>query len=277
MMLKTLASTALIFLFLIAPTVGQGKGFKLSTEDELKEDVSQGPCRNDDRFEAVKKLFVKMGAAESDFHIDKFKGVQNITLTKKGKTAETIIIGAHYDKVSSGCGTIDNWTGIVIMAHLFRAISNINTEKTYLFVAFDREEDGLLGSEAMVKNIPKDARAGYCSMVNLDSFGLGYPMVLENMSTLAMIKSAVEMGKELNVKVDKMSVPGAGADSMSFTAKDMPAITISGMTDKWASYLHSSNDQMKYVLPASVRLGYNFTLQYVGRLDAGACGMFRKK
>src|SRR5438067_10694100 len=143
---------------------------KLVTDDEIKAEISLAPCTNEDRLDAVKKLFQASGATDDDISVQKYKGIQNLVVTKKGKSDETIVVSAHYDKVRYGCGAIDNWTGIVIIANIYRTLRNIETEKTLLFVAFDEEELGLFGSNAMVKAIPKDRREVYCSNINLDSF-----------------------------------------------------------------------------------------------------------
>src|SRR5688572_5447914 len=116
-----------------------------------------------------------MGAPASDISVEKFDGVENITLLKRGSTPEVIVIGAHYDKVSHGCGAIDNWTGVVAIAHLYRTIKDQPLKKSVLFVGFGREEDGLVGSKEMVRAIGKEGRARYCAMVNIDSLGLGVP------------------------------------------------------------------------------------------------------
>ena len=250
---------------------------KVATLDEITEDLKSAPCKNSERFDAVKKLFQKMGAAETDIWIPENKDLRNIVLTKKGKTAETVVVGAHYDKVSDGCGVIDNWSGIVVLANVYRTLSSIDTEKTYIFAAFDKEELGLFGSDAMVKGIAKEARAGYCSMVNLDSFGLGLPFILENASTSSMVKAAKNLGTELKIPVKSMSFAGADADSTSFKNKDIPAITLSGLTENWPSYLHSPNDQLKYTNLSERRIGYQFTLNYLVKIDAGTCDMFRGK
>lgn len=255
----------------------QGDHRKVTSEEQLKEDVSSGPCKNKERLEAAKKLFQKMGATESDIQIEKYGDLQNLVLTKQGKSTETIIVGAHYDKVSDGCGTIDNWSGIVILAHLFRALGQVDMQKTYKFIAFDSEESGLLGSKAMVKKMPKESRASVCSMVNLDSFGLGAPFILQNASSAKMTEMAKELGAELKWHVNIASIPGADADSSSFVEKDIPAITISGLTDKWQDYLHSSKDKIDNVIPASLTAGYSFTLLYLGRVDGKSCDAFRKK
>lgn len=193
---------------------------KYRTDEELREDLKLGPCKNSERLEGVKKFFHQMGAAESDISAERIKDVQNVIITKKGKTDETVIVGAHYDKVSDGCGTIDNWTGIVILGNLYRTLREFDTEKTYLFVAFDKEEIGLVGSAAMAKSIPKEKRASYCSMINLDSFGFSYPQVLANASTSKMTAVAKDLAAEIKMPFSNASLGGvADADSSSFWLK----------------------------------------------------------
>jgi hypothetical protein len=244
-------------------------------EEALKADLAAGPCKNSDRLQAVKDLFKRNGVAESDIRVDKLKDVQNVVLSKKGKTDEWVVIGAHYDKVRDGCGIIDNWSGIVILAHLYKAMAATETQKSYLFVAFDREEEGLKGSAAMTKAIPKEERPKYCSMVNLDSFGLGYPVVLENASSSKMVKLSVDLGKELKVPVTPITIEGADSDSSSFKEKGIPAITLSALSAKWAEYMHTSKDKMENVVIGSVRIGFLFSREYVARVDAGSCAAFK--
>ncbi len=276
-------ASALVLFFVVnnlaQPTASpaQPKPPRVSTEEELKEDLAAGPCKNGERTEAVRKLFMKMGVPESEISSEKVKDIQNVMVTKKGKTNETVVIGAHYDKVNSGCGIVDNWSGVVILAHLMRTLRDAETQKTYVFAAFDREEEGMKGSAAMVKAIPKDARPNYCSMVNLDSFGLGYMVILANASSPSMIKFATDLGTELKTPVTPLSISGASSDSASFKGNDIPAITLSALSDRWVEVMHSQNDKIENVIPGSVRIGYRFSLEYISRIDAGGCAMFRTK
>ena len=249
----------------------------LATENDLKEDLKLVPCKNSERLEAVKKFFQKMGAAENEISAEKIKGIQNVLVTKKGETDEIVIVGAHYDKVSEGCGAIDNWTGIVIIGNIYRTLRNFATHKTYIFVAFDREETGLEGSAAMAKSIPKENRLSYCSMVNLDSFGFGYPQVLVNASNSKMTAAAKALADELKMPFSTASLAGvADADSTSFNNKDIPAITFHGLSNEWPKYLHSSKDQLENINSGSVRIGYAFVIEYIKKIDPGSCGIFRK-
>jgi Zn-dependent M28 family amino/carboxypeptidase len=255
----------------------QGTGIKIASEAEIKENLQLVPCKNEERLAAVKKLFQTLSAADSDITVEKSKDLQNLVVTKKGKSDETIVVGAHYDKVKDGCGAIDNWTGIVIIANLYRTLKNVSTDKTILFVAFDREESGLLGSEAMAKAISKDKRANFCAMVNLDSFGFSYPQILDNTSSPRLSDLAKELMKELKLPFLHASLAGtADADSTSFIKKDIPAITFHGLSNDWQKFLHSSNDKLENVNTSSVFVGYQFLLRYLAKVDSSGCGAFRK-
>ncbi|MEP6944663.1 MAG: M20/M25/M40 family metallo-hydrolase [Acidobacteriota bacterium] len=250
---------------------------KISTKDEIAEDIKAVPCKNGDRLEAVKTLFKKMGAADSDMSVETQGSIHNLVVTKRGTSDEIVIIGAHYDKVSEGCGAIDNWTGITIIAHLFRTMNGTTPAKTYRFVAFDSEESGLKGSDAMAKAITKESRPNYCSMINFDSFGFTYPSTFSNGSSPKMVAVAKTLSAELKIPFADARIEGADADSSSFLARDIPAITFDGLGTDWQKYLHTSNDKVGNVNISSVFVGYSYALRYVGIVDAAACGEYRKK
>lgn len=248
---------------------------KISTEDELMADVKVGPCKNEERIEAVKALFKRMGASDADIKVEKIDKAQNVVVTKKGKTDEIVVVGGHYDKVDVGCGIVDNWSGIVILAHLYRTISTMDTNKTFVFAAFDREELGLVGSRDMAKAIPKDMRAKYCTMVNLDSFGMGYPFILENASNSKLVKLAKELGESLKVPVNFAEIPGANSDSTSFNEVKIPAITLSALSPKWPEVMHQPKDKIEAVVPESIRVGYQFVLRYIAKMEEAGCAAYK--
>jgi Zn-dependent M28 family amino/carboxypeptidase len=265
-----------LFAVTLSQAIAQSQSPTISTLEDIGQDLKMVPCKNADRLAAVEKLFQKMGATDADISVEQLRDVQNVVVTKKGKSDETIIVGAHYDKVSDGCGAIDNWTGIVIIANVYRTFRSVETTKTIKFVAFDKEEQGLIGSSAMVRAIPKEKRALYCSMVNVDSFGFGYPQVLENTSSAKMTAVAKALAAEMKLQLNTASLATADADSSSFIDNGIPAITFHGLSKDWQRYLHSSNDQLENVKPASVHLGYRFLLPYLAKIDAGGCNDYKK-
>ncbi|MDQ2745944.1 MAG: M28 family metallopeptidase [Acidobacteriota bacterium] len=254
-------------------TFAQQSNSPVSTEEALTESVKLAPCEAKERLAAVKKLFAAMGVKDDEMSVEKYDkdSLANIVVRKKGKSADTIIIGAHYDKTADGCGAIDNWTGISIVAHLLKTLRQVETEKSYIFVAFDKEENGLFGSDAMAKAIPKENRAQYCAMINFDSFGFTVPFALQNASSSKLTAIAKKVGEENQFKLVEVAFYDADADSSSFKSRSIPAITFSGLDANWQKYLHSKNDQLEKIDMRSVYLGYRFGLLFAVKLDSMNC------
>ncbi|HRH42545.1 MAG TPA: M20/M25/M40 family metallo-hydrolase [Pyrinomonadaceae bacterium] len=270
-------NTLLIFIFAFNLFAQQSNSI-ISTQESLTESVKLAPCESKERLETVRKLFAQMDDKEDEITIEKFnkEKIKNVVVKLKGKSDETVIVGAHYDKTDEGCGAIDNWTGVSIIAHLYKTLRQMQTEKSYIFVAFDKEELGLLGSDAMVRAIPKESRSKYCAMVNLDSFGFTAPFSLQQATNSKMVEIAKEIAEEGKIKFVDVLIEGADADSSSFKRNKIPAITFSGLDNKWQTYLHSKNDQFERINMASVYLGYRFALAFIGKLDSIGCSELTK-
>jgi Iap family predicted aminopeptidase len=252
---------------------------RLSTVEEIGGDLALLDCGEESRYDAVSRLFTKLGAPPVDVSDFLHRKVRNLVVRKPGDTSgtasETIVVGAHYDKTELGCGAVDNWTGIVAMAHLYSTMRRVTTEKSLLFVAFDDEELGLIGSHAMVRDIPKRERARYCAMINLDSFGLSTPQVLDNASNRRLRDLAAELALEMDVPFDHARVEVANADSSSFLRKKIPAVTLHGLSSDWYEILHTERDQPSMVNPTSVYLGYRLALALLAKLDGEPCDAYR--
>ena len=247
----------------------------ISTLEEIADNFVQVPCANKDRLTSARALFEKMQATAPEISIAKFPGVENLVVRQNGTSDETIVIGAHYDLAELGCGAVDNWTGIVAVAHLYRTIRTLKTRKTVLFVAFGREEKGLIGSKAMVNAIPKDQIPQYCAMINIDSFGLAAPFALEGSSSGKLMRVAKEVSNQMHISFARIAISQADSDSSSFIAKKIPAVTLSGLSNEWQSILHTSFDQAKKVKPESVYLGYRLALAMWSRIEEAPCEAFR--
>lgn len=252
----------LILIFFINVLFTQQSDGKISTDKDIKADIELAPCENEERFESVKNLFSKMGAKDENVAVQKFQNGENLIVTKKGKTDEIVVVGAHYDKTSSGCGVIDNWTGIVIAANLYRSLKDTPTEKTYKFVAFGKEEVGLFGSKAMVKTISAENLPKYCAMVNLDSFGFTTPQAIENISDEKLMNLARQTSTEMKIPYFQMKVAGASSDSASFREAKIPAISIHGMAENWRDYLHTDKDAVSEIDFQTIYTSYLFALNF---------------
>jgi Zn-dependent M28 family amino/carboxypeptidase len=276
--LKRIATGALAQLFLLTICLlanAQQSAIKISTPEEIKAEFSSLPCKNDERLAAVKALFEKAGAPASDISVEQYKNVENLVIRKQGTSADIIVVGAHYDKVPDGCGAVDNWTGIVAIAYLYKTLKDASPSKTVLFVAFGKEEKGLIGSRAMVDAIAKEQLGQYCAMINIDSLGLAPPQILDNASSKKLGELAENVAKEMKMPFSHAGVGGADADSSSFIRKKIPALTIHGLSNQWSSILHSRNDQLSKVNHISVYLGYRLALALLANLDASSCDKYR--
>lgn len=79
----------------------------------------------------------------------------NIIAILPGKNRNRIlIIGGHYDTVANTAGIADNASGSVLVLEAARHLSQLKgkLDHTILFVHFDLEEYGLLGSRAFVRD-----------------------------------------------------------------------------------------------------------------------------
>jgi len=251
---------------------------RISTAEEIKSEFDSVPCKNGDRLKSVKALFEKMGAKPEEIAVEKVRGVENVVVRKTpaNDSTEKIVIGAHYDKVANGCGAIDNWTGVVTVAHIYRAVKDLPLKRNIIFVAFGQEEKGLLGSSAMAGAIKKEQIAEYCAMINVDSLGLGIPQVADNMSNKKLIDFTESLAKDMKAPFAHGPIAGGDSDSTSFNRKKIPALTIHGMINGWEKILHSSNDNPSKVNHESVYLGYRLALALLVRVDEADCQAFRE-
>jgi Iap family predicted aminopeptidase len=269
-------SAALILLFSL-PAVARQQPTGLSTPDDVANDFKDVPCKSKERIEAVRALFIRMGANASDITTQKFRDAENLVVKLPGRTDDTVILGAHYDFVSYGCGAIDNWTGIVAMIHAYGSIRSLERQKSVLFVAFDNEEKGLVGAKAMVNAIAKEDLPRYCAMMNLDSFGLARPFVLKNTSSPSLADVAAGVASTMEDPPYTATINDADADSSAFLARKIPAVTLVGVSKDWPSILHSKKDQKEKIDTRNVYLGYRLTLALWNRIDQAPCDAFRER
>lgn len=259
------------------PTEAPAAAPRISSQEEISAEFNAVPCKNKDRLTAVKALFEKMGAASEDISVEKAGGVENVLVRIAGTAAaeEKIVIGAHFDKTADGCGAIDNWTGIVSIAHIYRTMKSLKPNRTLIFIGFGEEEKGTVGSRALVDKIKKEEVAGYCAMINIDSLGMTIPQAADNLSGKKMIEVTADVARQMGIEFTHGKIEG-GSDSGTFLYKKIPAITIHGLTANWPKILHSVNDTAKNVNPQSVYLGYRLGLGLLAKVDESPCDAFRE-
>ena len=96
----------------------------------------------------------------------------NVIATKVGSVfpEQQIIIGGHFDAVSVSPGADDNASGTAAVLECARVLQDIDTRMTFIFIAFDGEELGLVGSVHYVDGAV-ERNDDIVVMVNADMIG----------------------------------------------------------------------------------------------------------
>lgn len=160
----------------------------------------------------------------SDAAVEKRTGY-NVIGTLKGKTDETLVLGGHYDSVSAGPGAGDNASGTAVVLELARVMaSKPQPQHTLIFVGFDAEELGLLGSRAYVDALSPEQLNKMRAMLNFDMLGAGGgPLLLMGDGNVSLL--ARSSAKELNIDARNGQLPAnAGSDHESFARRGVDTV-----------------------------------------------------
>jgi Iap family predicted aminopeptidase len=164
---------------------------------------------------------------------------RNVIATLKGTDLpnEKIIIGGHLDSWDLSTGAIDNGIGsfaILDIARTFKAL-NLKTKRTIEFVMFMGEEQGLLGSRAMVEEYKQKGTIEQVKyMVNLDATGnpvginsAGAPQTEAFFKAIGQKISAVDS----TYKNTFASSAGLHSDHQPFMLEGVPTLGFMGRLD----------------------------------------------
>ncbi|MEK7232800.1 MAG: M28 family peptidase, partial [Elusimicrobiota bacterium] len=199
------------------------------SDEEMYGRMDRLPSTNSERMKFIVDLFKLGGAKDGDIVLqDADRGRNNVIVTKKGKTDRVIVIGGHYDKVSEGLGKIDNGTGSTMVANLYQALQDVDTDATIVFVAFAREEEGLYGSRAYVRSLDKAKLGKIDAMINLDTLAVDGTFSWKNNSTRAVLDRLAQVSRESGHALKEDYLNGGDADSSTFRDAGIPAVTVYG-------------------------------------------------
>jgi Iap family predicted aminopeptidase len=232
--------------------------------------IQDVPQKNTARQQRVKALFEEAGCGglvteQKVKHSD----YSNVICTLPGDTDETVIVGAHFDKVVRGTGAIDNWSGASLLASLYQSLAGTKRHHTFLFVAFCEEELGLVGSDFYASNMSKVDVARAEAMINLDTLGLSPTKVWVHRADKDLVAALAAVAHSLELPIGEMDVERVGsADSESFSGKRIPRITIHSLTAQTFPILHSNQDTLAQLHADDYYDTYRLVSGYLVYLDA---------
>ncbi|MGF1537107.1 MAG: M28 family peptidase [Elainellaceae cyanobacterium] len=128
-----------------------------------------------------------------------------------------VIIGAHYDSVPGSVGANDNASGTALVLELARRLADDPLAQWVWFVAFDAEERGVAGSQALVASLP--FRFNVSGMINFEMLGLNDQLLATGTPELTNVAQAavptISVVSDLGV-----------SDHYPFDAQDVPVLVL---------------------------------------------------
>lgn len=192
-----------------------------------------------------------------------------------GESPEAILIGAHRDVTGTLQGAEDNASGTAAMLELARVLAKSPRRLTYIFVSFDAEEIGLVGSREYVRKLAGDnIRLAIClDMVGQKGaqFVVGYNTVSSGKRSAvwsyAFLRQFVfeEQGREsrlpnrqhLHLSLWQQTVQSTSTDSGSFVAEGIPGIglRVSGTGPDYKRVpIHTTADMIENISAETLQL-----------------------
>ena len=164
-----------------------------------------------------------------------FRGGANLIAEMKASDeAPVIIIGAHYDSVGNA-GADDNATGIAAMMTIAEQIANEEQTFTYRFMAFDREEKGLIGSKAYAQNLRRQNKTSQVKgvftmdMIGYDGDGDGgfHSIDCGREDSIPLTAATLDAIDIKGLPLERVEACSSRSDHGSFWNVGVPAVVIS--------------------------------------------------
>ena len=152
-------------------------------------------------------------------------------------TGGVIIVGGHFDSVAAGPGAADNATGVAIVLAAARHLKEVpDRQHPVVFVLFDQEELGLIGSKAYVPTLAGTDVAGVhiFDMLSFDGDGDHAVELWSPASSLATAYS--QAGAVAGMPIS--SVTFASSDHQSFINA---GLTATGVGEEFVGGDHTPN------------------------------------
>ena len=179
------------------------------------------------------------------------------------------MVGAHTDSTGGGEGIIDNWSGASMLANLFETLARSPRKHSFIFVGFTAEEDGLIGSQAFVKVMSAEERAGIRAAVVMDSLGLTPLKFWPNGSDAELWKGYARVARAMGLPIEGMGIDRVGTtDSASFKEKKIPVISLHSVSQETLDIINGPGDTVKALKLDDYWNAYRLLTVYLVYLDS---------
>lgn len=167
----------------------------------------------------------------------------NVVGRLQGASDDTFLLGGHYDSVQAGPGANDNGSGAAVLLELARDLGKTQHKHSFVVVAFDGEEFGLLGSRYYAGHLSSTDRNRLKGMLNFDMLAGGSgPLLLGGEGQLGT--SARNVASQMGIVARDFELGGnAGSDHESFQQIGVDTVFFS----RDYNLLHTPQDKIDQV------------------------------
>jgi aminopeptidase YwaD len=220
------------------------------------------------------------------------------------RSAPPLILAAHFDTVQGSPGADDNASALAVMLHVAHQVRPMTLSRPIRFIAFNLEEENLLGSQAYTSLLRKNGETiqgaivlecvGYAShQHNSQTIPPGVPIavpttgnflaVIGNERSQALTGSVVQAMKS-HLPIVPLVVPGNGeklpdtrrSDHTSFWEHGFPAVMLTDTANFRNPHYHRCTDTLDTLnldFIVSVADGLTSAVDLAGRHAAERKGM----
>ena len=183
---------------------------------------------------------------------------QNIIVTIPGRSAQTIIIGAHYDSLRYE-GTSDNASGTALLMESAQRMLALDNYHTLVYVFFGAHEIGLLGAFYFYDSLTQEQRDNIVVYINADvliegpdlliSAGYGFYRsrpLRQNDTSARLLEITTTFSYDNDIEVRHETV--SGSDELVFLYRGHTAVGLWGMCPvRFTNFLHTPQDRYEYI------------------------------
>ena len=101
---KSVFSVLAFLVMLAGATTFHSQSIPIASEADLKAALERAPCKDEERQAGVIEIFASVGAAPDAIVTQKLGKIENVIITKPGKTKETVMSGPILTRPTKGAG-----------------------------------------------------------------------------------------------------------------------------------------------------------------------------
>jgi Peptidase family M28 len=224
-----------IILILCGACLAQKVQFTPADKSIVLERMKNIPGTNAERAARLKELFASVGCNGSSLFEQRVDGADTPNIICRLGTAENdaVIVGAHYDRISSASRPLDNWSGASLLPALYQSLRQRKRNHSFIFVAFADNGNNPAGADLFARQLTPSEVNRAEAMVNIDALGLSPTKVWTAHSDKDLVHALIVMVYALKLSASQIDIAAVGhTDSDAFAARHIPQITIHSLTQQ---------------------------------------------